>query len=241
MSHELRTPLNAISGYAELLTDGIRGPITDAQRADLERIKRSGHHLLSLINDILNFAKIEAGRVRIQSTDVSMNEALGILEALIAPQLLRKQLRYQYSCCDASYTAHVDPERVQQILLNLLSNAVKFTPLGGELSVECGATRQTMRVSVRDTGVGIPADKLESIFEPFVQLDRGQSSDGAGTGLGLAISRDLARAMGGDLTADSTLDIGSTFTLTLPRSPMADVPADGGESASPVANPTTSP
>ena len=217
MSHELRTPLNAIGGYAELLTEGIRGPITEAQGADLERIKRSQRHLLSLINDILNFAKIEAGRVRIETRDVSLNEVLGSLEALVAPQLLQKQIRYEYRCCDASFTAHVDPERLQQILLNLLSNAVKFTPPEGQIIVDCGPTDGAMHVRVRDSGVGIPADKLQTIFEPFVQLDRGRTGVESGTGLGLAISRDLARAMGGDLTAKSTLDRGSTFTLRIPR------------------------
>ncbi len=217
MSHELRTPLNAIGGYTDLIAAEIRGPITEAQRADLDRIKRNQHHLLSLINDILNFAKLEAGRVRFDPKDVSMNETLGQLEALVAPQLQEKRLRYEYECCDPSFTAWVDPERIQQILLNLLSNAIKFTPPGGLLTVVCGATRDHMRVQVSDTGVGIPSDKLEHIFEPFVQLDRGQSTGAAGTGLGLAISRDLAREMGGDLTVESTLDEGSTFTLTIPR------------------------
>jgi len=217
MSHELRTPLNAIGGYADLLSAGIRGPVTEQQHADLVRIKRNQHHLLGLINDILNFAKLEAGRVRFDLRDVSMNEALGQLEALIAPQVHEKGLHYDYQCCDPSYTAHVDPERLQQILLNLLSNAVKFTPRGGEIAVTCGATRAAMAVRVRDSGVGIPPDKLEQIFEPFVQLDRGQSPTNAGTGLGLAISRDLARAMGGDLKVESTLDEGSTFILSVPR------------------------
>jgi signal transduction histidine kinase/FixJ family two-component response regulator len=217
MSHELRTPLNAIGGYADLLSAEIRGPITQEQRADLARIKHNQHHLLSLINDILNFAKLEAGRVRFEPREVSMNEALGQLEALIAPQVHEKGLRYDYQCCDPSYTAHVDPERLQQILLNLLSNAVKFTPKGGEISVTCGVTRTAMTVRVRDTGVGIPTDKLEQIFEPFVQLDRGQSAANAGTGLGLAISRDLARAMGGELKAESRIDEGSTFILSVPR------------------------
>jgi signal transduction histidine kinase len=226
MSHELRTPLNAIGGYADLLLANIRGQITEAQRSDLERIKRNQHHLLSLINDILNFAKIEAGRVAFDMTDVSMNETLGSLEALVAPQLLQKQIKYEYRCCDPSYTAFVDAERVQQILLNLLSNAVKFTPPGGEVNVDCGATRDAMIVSVRDTGVGIPPDKLEQIFEPFVQLDRGQTSTNVGTGLGLAISRDLARAMGGDLTATSRLDHGSTFMLKLPRHASLAMSAD---------------
>lgn len=217
MSHELRTPLNAIGGYAALMLDGIRGPLTDGQRADLERIKRSQHHLLGLINDILNFAKLEAGRVQFDLQDVSMNHALGSLEALIAPQLREKGHRYSYRCCDERFTAHVDPERLQQILLNLLSNAVKFTPPGGEIRIECDATRDAMIVRVSDTGIGIPADKLERIFEPFVQLERGAGALAAGTGLGLAISRDLARAMRGDLTVASTPEAGSTFTLTLPR------------------------
>ena len=224
MSHELRTPLNAIGGYADLLSTEIRGPINELQRADLDRIKRNQHHLLSLINDILNFAKVEAGRVRFDLKDVAMNEALGQLEALIAPQLQEKRLRYSYHCCDASYTAHVDPERLQQILLNLLSNAIKFTPAGGEVRVDCAATPDFMQVHVRDTGIGIPADKLDQIFEPFVQLERGQTATNVGTGLGLAISRDLARAMGGELTANSQLDSGSTFTLSVPRRKTGSAP-----------------
>jgi signal transduction histidine kinase len=217
MSHELRTPLNAIGGYADLLVGEVRGPINDVQRADLERIKRNQHHLLSLINDILNFAKLEAGRVHFQPTDISLNETLGELEALVAPQLQEKMLRYEYQCCDASYTAYTDPERLQQILLNLLSNAIKFTPPGGKIMVKCGPARGRMMVHVTDTGVGIPGDKLDKIFEPFVQLGRGQTAGVVGTGLGLSISRDLARAMDAELSVKSELDGGSTFTLSLPR------------------------
>jgi signal transduction histidine kinase len=217
MSHELRTPLNAIGGYTDLIVEGIRGPITDAQRADLDRIKRNQLYLLSLINDILNFAKLEAGRVSFVCKPVSMNESLGQLEALVRPQLEQKQIRYEYQCCDAAFKAQVDPERLQQILLNLLSNAIKFTPPRGEILVLCRARPVRMEVRVKDTGVGIPRDKLESIFEPFVQLDRGQPAGNVGTGLGLAISRDLARAMGGDLRAKSTVGQGSTFILSLPR------------------------
>jgi signal transduction histidine kinase len=230
MSHELRTPLNAIGGYADLLLEGVRGAITGEQRADIERIKRSQHHLLGLINDILNFARIEAGRVRFDLADVPIGRVLGNLETLIAPQLREKGVRYEYRQCDERLVARVDGERLQQILLNLLSNAVKFTPRGGDIEVSCEAAGDMLVVRVRDTGVGIPADKRESIFEPFVQLDRGQSAHHAGTGLGLAISRDLARAMGGDLSVESTLDVGSTFTLTVPRTrdaaasrPAADV------------------
>ncbi|MDQ6690350.1 MAG: GAF domain-containing sensor histidine kinase [Gemmatimonadota bacterium] len=217
MSHELRTPLNAIGGYADLLEGEIRGPINELQRSDLERIKRSQHHLLSLINDILNFAKLEAGRVQFEPINVSMNEILGQLEALVAPQLEQKQLHYEYNCCDPKYTAYTDPDRLQQILLNLLSNAIKFTPPGGKITVTCTVRKDRMRVRVTDTGIGIPRDKLEKIFEPFVQLARGQTAGAVGTGLGLSISQDLARAMGAELTVKSKLDTGSTFILTLPR------------------------
>ena len=217
MSHELRTPLNAIGGYADLILAGIRGPITDAQRLDLDRINRSQRHLLAVINDILNFAKVEAGRLQLNLTEISMNEALGELESLVAPQLLQKEISYEYRCCDPKYTAHADPERLQQILLNLLSNALKFTPAGGNITVECNATPTDMRVRVTDTGVGLPEDKVESVFEPFVQLDRGQTQDMKGTGLGLAISRDLARAMGGDLFVEATSPKGTTFALQVPR------------------------
>ena len=217
MSHELRTPLNAVGGYADLMLGGIRGPISDAQRADLERIKKNQRHLLAVINDILNFAKVESGRVEFELRDVSMNDVLGELESLVGPLLMEKQIRYAYHCCDPEYTAYVDPERLQQILLNLLSNATKFTGVGGSITVECGATNDRMRVRVRDTGMGIPADKLQQVFEPFVQLGRAQAPSAGGTGLGLAISRDLARRMGGDLAAESTPGEGSTFTLTLPR------------------------
>ena len=217
MSHELRTPLNAIGGYAALMLAEIRGPITADQRRDLERINRNQRHLLSVINDILNFAKVESGQLRLNLADISMNEALGELESLVAPMLLEKKISYEYRCCDPSYRAYADPERLQQILLNLLSNAAKFTPPGGAITVECQATHKWMRVKVIDTGVGIPEDKVQSIFEPFVQLERGLKMDMSGTGLGLAISRDLARFMGGDLKVSSVQGEGSTFILTVPR------------------------
>jgi signal transduction histidine kinase len=217
MSHELRTPLNAIGGYADLILAGIRGPITEPQRIDLERINRSQRHLLSVINDILNFAKLEAGQLQLDLQDVSMNEALGDLESLVSPILLQKKIEYEYRCCDPKYQAHADRERLQQVLLNLLSNAAKFTPSGGRIIVECIATQESMMVRVSDTGVGIPSDRMQQIFEPFVQLERGQAPEMGGTGLGLAISRDLARLMGGDLTAESKVGEGSTFVLTLKR------------------------
>jgi len=224
MSHELRTPLNAIGGYADLLSGGIRGPVTDAQRADLARIKRSQHHLLGLINDILNFARIEAGRVKMEPRETVINDALAQLETLVGPQLLEKELRYQYNPCEERLTAYVDAERLQQILLNLLSNAIKFTPAGGEIRLNCGSEGSSIAINVADTGVGIPADKLESIFEPFVQVDRTRWAGIGGTGLGLAISRDLARAMGGELSVESEIDVGSVFTVRVPRTGSQGTP-----------------
>jgi PAS domain S-box-containing protein len=215
MSHELRTPLNAIAGYTQLLALGVRGPITPEQREDLDRIDRSQRHLLSLINDILNFAKIEAGHVAIENEPLQIKRIMNGLKEFVEPQLRQKSLRFSIvNECDDG-TALGDEDKVRQILINLLSNAVKFTASAGTIGVRCWIDDGTFKVSVSDDGAGIPADKLEAIFEPFVQVGREFSSPQGGTGLGLAISRDLARRMGGDLMVESELGKGSTFTLTL--------------------------
>ena len=217
MSHELRTPLNAIAGYAELLEVGIHGPVTDKQRESLSRIQRSQRHLLSLINDVLNFAKLSAGRVEYEITDVPVRAALQTVEELMAAQLQSKLLSLVSTDCDDALLVRADSEKVQQILLNLLSNAVKFTGAGGTVTLACASDRDTVSITVADTGIGIPGDRLAQIFEPFVQVDRRLNSRHEGTGLGLAISRDLARAMGGDITVESEIGVGSTFTVTLPK------------------------
>ena len=217
MSHELRTPLNAISGYAELLEMGIHGPLSGPQRDAIVRIQRSQRHLLGLINDILNFARIEAGQLALRLEDVSLGEMVGELEPLIAPQLGSKALTLELVKGHESVVAHADPEKVRQILLNLLSNAIKFTPRGGRITIAGEGRDDRACILIHDTGSGIPAEQLEQIFEPFVQLNRTLASAHEGAGLGLAISRDLARAMGGDVTAESTPGEGSTFTLCLPR------------------------
>jgi PAS domain S-box-containing protein len=217
MSHELRTPLNAIAGYAELLEMGIHGPITSDQRAALERIQRSQRHLLGLINDILNFAKLSAGRVEYDIADVSVQRVLDALEPLIEPQLGMKRLRFKREVCAEDLTVRADEEKLWQIMLNLLSNAIRFTAAEGAITVSCAARDGLVLLKVWDTGIGIPADRLGQIFEPFVQINRRLSAPNEGTGLGLAISRDLARAMGGDITVESELGRGSTFTVVLPR------------------------
>ncbi|HUQ84512.1 MAG TPA: HAMP domain-containing sensor histidine kinase [Gemmatimonadaceae bacterium] len=216
MSHELRTPLNAIAGYAELLEMGIHGPVTDAQREAITRIQRSQRHLLSLINDVLNFAKLEAGRVEYDVADVVLCDVMDALEPLVAPQLRAKSLAFGRAECARDCAARADAEKVQQILLNVLSNAIKFTAKGGAVTMRCRVEGRVATVEIADTGIGIPPDRLGDVFAPFVQIDRRLNSTHDGAGLGLAISRDLARGMGGDLTAESAVGVGSTFTLTLP-------------------------
>jgi signal transduction histidine kinase len=217
MSHELRTPLNAIGGYAQLMEFEVHGTITEGQREDLGRIRRAQRHLLGLINAILNFARVEAGHVAYDIRSVALDEIVASVEPLVVPQLDAKQLRYDFAGCDSGARARADADKLGQVLLNLLTNAVKFTPAGGRVSVSCVVCAETVEVRVADTGMGIPADRLESVFDPFVQVGRDLSSGGDGVGLGLAISRDLARGMGGDIGVTSTLGEGSTFTVTLPR------------------------
>ncbi len=217
MSHELRTPLNAIAGYSELLKLELRGPITGEQREDLERIDRSQRHLLSLINDVLNFAKIEAGHVAVESTPMGLGEVIESLREFVEPQLREKGLKFTMPKDIPATEVCGDPDKVRQILINLLSNAIKFTPNGGTIDLRCEEDEKMILICVADTGSGIPADKLEAIFEPFVQVNRDYASKHQGTGLGLSISRDLARRMGGDLTVQSELGKGSRFVLSLPK------------------------
>jgi signal transduction histidine kinase len=233
MSHELRTPLNAIGGYADLLSLGVRGPVTEAQRADLERLRRANRHLTGLVESVLNFTRLSGGSVEYHVEAVRLAPVLSDVEGLVAPQLAAKALVYDHDACgpevpEEPHTVWADAEKVRQVLLNLLSNAVKFTPAGGRVTLACetDAAAGVVRLRVADTGRGIAPEQLARIFQPFVQLDRARTPESQqGVGLGLAISRDLARGMGGDLTAESTLGVGSTFTLTLPAaSPAAASP-----------------
>ncbi|HJU69529.1 MAG TPA: HAMP domain-containing sensor histidine kinase [Gemmatimonadaceae bacterium] len=217
MSHELRTPLNAIGGYVALLELGVRGPVTDEQRIDLERIQRSQRHLLGLINEVLNYARIETGNVHFDIVDVPVEEVLGTAESLVAPQAAARGLHLDRDRCDPDITVSCDRDKLQQVILNLLSNAIKFTPPGGHIMLGCEVRPDTVAIHVKDTGAGIAAEKLDEIFEPFVQVDTRLTRVHDGVGLGLAISRDLARGMGGELSVQSALSRGSTFTLTVPR------------------------
>jgi signal transduction histidine kinase len=222
MSHELRTPLNAIGGYTQLLALGIHGPITGEQHHALDRIQKSQRALLAVINEVLNYARVEIGAVTYDLQPTLVADAVANAAPLVEPQRAAKRLTLdvrlpEFVGRSAPYVL-ADGDKLQQILLNLLSNAVKFTPEGGRVAVEVLERideRDRVLLRVVDTGVGIPADKLDAIFEPFVQIGRALNNPGEGTGLGLAISRDLARGMGGDLTVESTLGAGSAFTLAL--------------------------
>ncbi|GAC1654595.1 MAG: hypothetical protein NVS4B3_18760 [Gemmatimonadaceae bacterium] len=234
MSHELRTPLNAIRGYAELIEIGIHGPVTEPQRQALLRIRRSEEHLLTLINDILDYAKLEVGQTTHVIQSLPINVILMDVEALVAPQMQAKGIRYEHRLCDPSETILADHDRVVQIVINLLSNALKATPVDGTITTWCDLDATSAHLRVRDSGVGIPPDKLEAIFEPFVQLEQGLTRTTRGAGLGLAISRGLARTMGGDVTVSSAVGHGSTFTLDLPRPGAASpLPGQGARRAEP--------
>jgi PAS domain S-box-containing protein len=214
MSHELRTPLNAIGGYTDLLLLGVAGPVDPDQREYLDRIRRSQQHLLGIINDLLNFSRLEAGRVSFELQPMSLGEAARHVLPMIEPQANQRGLNVTIAPMRDEF-ANADPSKVEQILVNLLSNAVKFTEPGGTITVSQFHEDGWSGVRVHDTGIGIPQNKLEAIFEPFVQVGRTLNSTHEGTGLGLSISRELARAMGGDLTVDSAPGAGSTFTLRL--------------------------
>ena len=216
MSHELRTPLNAIAGYVELLTMELRGPITKEQRFDLDRISQNERHLASLIEDILNYAKLEAGRLVYNISPVSVHDAMSDVVSLMAAHYQSRGIALTSTTLTPQPIALADPNRLRQVLLNLLGNAVKFTEQGGTVSLVAEATPGSVIIVCRDTGRGIPAEKLEAIFEPFVQLSRSVSEQRAGLGLGLSISRDLMRGMRGDLVVESQVGEGSAFTLILP-------------------------
>ena len=217
MSHELRTPLNAIGGYTELLTLGLGGPVSTQQADYLDRIRRSQQHLMGIISDLLNFSRIEAGQITYDIAPMSLLHVIEAAAKLAEPQADAKEVSLEIDVTEPGCIALGDRAKVDQILLNLLSNAIKFTGPKSTVKVQCGVSANVASINVVDTGVGIPADKLETIFEPFVQLGRSLSSAHEGMGLGLAISRDLARAMNGDLIVRSTVGAGSTFTLNLPR------------------------
>lgn len=216
MSHDLRTPLGAISGYAELIECGVRGPVTDEQIVDLVRIKRAARSLLGMLDDLLTVAREQDAQLPLRLESLSVQTELSEAEATVLPRYVDARVRLVLEACSPELLVHADRDRLQRILLNLLINAAKFTPNGGKVSVGCAVVANRAAIRVADTGRGIPPEMLERVFQPFVQVDSGDAGVEHGMGLGLAIGRELARAMGGDLSVESAVGRGSIFTLTLP-------------------------
>jgi signal transduction histidine kinase len=234
MSHELRTPLNAIMGFADLLAAGVRGDLTPAQTDDVRRIRRAAKHLLALITDVLHFARLEATRAANMGEVVSIDGVVTVAAGMIGGQAQEKGIELVSHACDPTLAARANREKVLQIVLNLLTNAVKFTPPGGRVVLSCGhshdtASRDTVWIMVCDTGRGIPSAQLDRIFEPFVQVGSDSAAPVEGVGLGLAISRTLARAMHGDVFAQSEEGMGAQFMLVLPREASGAAQTPRGE------------
>ena len=218
MSHELRTPLNAIGGYVDLMQLGIPEPVTAGQQEYLTRIQRAQQHLLTLINDVLNFAKLEAGRTEFRLEPARVADMVSDAASMILPSAETAGLTL-VSNGGPDVWVTGDEEKIRQVLLNLLANAIKFTDPGGTVEVSWSAHAEHIELAVRDTGIGIDQNNHERIFDAFVQADSDLTRERQGTGLGLSISRALAQGMGGDVRVASNPGAGSTFTLTLPRAP----------------------
>jgi signal transduction histidine kinase len=213
MSHELRTPLNAIIGYQSLLTEGIDGRLNDPQLAQLTRIRASADHLLGLIDEVLTFSRLDAGKEVVRRDEVRLAPIVAQALAMVTPLAESKGLKLRDEIADASL--FTDDGKVRQILLNLLSNAIKFSD-DGEIVVKSRVDRDSVAISIVDPGIGVSAENIVKIFDPFWQVEQRSTRKVGGTGLGLSVSRSLARLLGGDVTVESVVDRGSTFTVTLP-------------------------
>jgi len=216
MSHELRTPLNAIIGFSEVLSERLFGEMNEKQSEYVRDITESGRHLLSLINEILDLSKIEAGRMELDLAEFDLGTAIGNTLTLVRERAERRGIRLSCAIDDEVTTIHADERKVKQVLLNLLSNALKFTPEGGAIEITTRVADVMVEVSVTDTGVGIAPEDLETVFDEFRQVGSA-SKKIEGTGLGLAISRKFVELHGGRIRVTSTPGTGSTFAFTLPR------------------------
>jgi signal transduction histidine kinase len=214
ISHELRTPLNAIIGYTSLLEEGIEGALSQPQLSQLGRIRASANHLLSLIDEVLTFSRVDAGKEIVRRDDVDLGVVIREAVAMVKPSADAKGITLRAEAGDVRIVT--DEGKLRQILLNLLSNAIKFSD-AGEVVVSTRENGESISISIADSGIGIAAENLERIFAPFWQVEQRSTRRVGGTGLGLSVSRSLARLLGGDVSVESTADGGSTFTVTLPR------------------------
>jgi signal transduction histidine kinase/CheY-like chemotaxis protein len=225
MSHELRTPLNAVIGFSDLLLAGDYGALDPVQAPVIRDVLAAGHQLLTLINDVLDLSKIEAGRVEVSAVPIDVAVAVTQACKLLASAAARKSVRVVNNVPSGSLFAAADPDRLRQIVVNLVSNAVKFTPEGGSVTIEASAESGRVRVSVIDTGIGIAAADVSKLFVPFSQLDSGYARRFQGTGLGLSICKRLIELMGGEIGLSSEVGKGTTLSFTLPASSSASPPA----------------
>ena len=228
LSHELRTPLQAAVGYVDIVNAQIHGPVNEAQREALLRVARAHHHMLSLLESLLEIGRVRAGQVALHRADIRVSDVVSTVQGLIMPQIAEHGLTLAVGGDDgAEISVRADRTKLEQMILNLLSNALRYTPRGGGVTVRWYTRESQVAVEVHDTGRGIPANQLDPIFEPFVRLAPSTTSRTEESGLGLAISRELARLMGGDLVAASEMGKGSTFTLTVPLAAPATVAEHG--------------
>ncbi len=216
MSHELRTPLHTIIGFAELLGEEVEGPLNDKQKRFLQYIQEDSQHLLGLINDVLDLSKIEAGAMSLRIEHISLSGAISDAVNAIRPRAAMKSLVLENRNAVADFVA-VDSMRLKEVFYNLLGNAVKFTPEGGSIALETADHGQFVRITIADSGIGIPADQLEQIFEKFYQVGYATSGVREGTGLGLAICKRLVEMHGGSIWIESEPGMGSRFHFTVPK------------------------
>jgi signal transduction histidine kinase len=217
MSHELRTPLNAIAGYAQLLEMGFRGPLTEGQRDAVTRILHGQEHLLELVDAVLTFSRLTSGRLELDTGALPVGALLDAASEPYLAQFSAQHITFRLLPCDRQVMVRADRERAIEVLRHLVANALKFTRRGGSVTLACEIGAGVVRFVVSDTGRGIPTEQLESIFHPFVQVEKGLTRSVDGTGLGLAVGRELAERMSGTLGVTSEVGVGSRFVFTLPR------------------------
>lgn len=227
MSHELRTPLNAVIGFSEMLLERMVGNLTPKQDEFVRDIRESGRHLLVLVNDILDIARIEAGRMELHITETDLNEVVEGARVTLRPQMVQKHLTFSSTVDPRAALIHADQVRVRQILYNLLSNAVKFTPDGGQVTVEVARLNGEVKLTVTDTGPGISADDQRKLFRPFVQLQATQQWEYPGTGLGLVLVQRFAELHGGRVGLESEIGKGSRFSVWLPLEATQELVTSG--------------